>query len=98
MEGLAQGMVYSIARDGVPLSLGIGRRRLFGDIDMSIKDRGWKFCPHKNFYFCEVSLWHQLIAKGKWISSVFEDRVEGIKLLLWGLKVEADYCFPLSIE
>lgn len=83
MEGLAQGMVCSITREGVPLSLGMGRRRLFGDIDMSIKDRGRKFCLHKSFCFlCEVNLWHQLIAKGKWISYVFEDRVESIKLLL----------------
>lgn len=84
MEGLAQGMVCSIAREGMNASFTwYGKKRLFGDIDMSLKDRGRKFCPHKSFYFlCEVSLWPQLIAKGKWTSYVFEDRVEGIKLLL----------------
>lgn len=36
----------SIARGGLPLSLGVGSGGLFGDADMSIGDRRRKFCPH----------------------------------------------------
>lgn len=36
----------NIARGGLPLSLGVGSRALFGDADRSIGDRRRKFCPH----------------------------------------------------
>lgn len=44
-EGLAPRMVSSISRGGIPLSLCLEKRRLFGDTAMFIESRGLEMLP-----------------------------------------------------